>query len=150
MFQSHVSTSFVHFVDIITAPYSFIVTTSLFLGTVYAFGMTVFSNTLGLTIESALTIFYLFIIFIHMIPSLPGVENRSSFFRLVKLVFFPLNTITFSEVLLADAFCSLSKVLKDFGVMLVAVYSYFNGTDILMHHDNAMMLVALLASLPFM
>lgn len=112
--------------------------------------MTVFSNTLGLTIESALTIFYLFIVFIHMIPSLPGVENRSSFFRLVKLVFFPLNTITFSEILLADAFCSLSKVLKDFGIMLVAVYSYFNGTDILIHHDNAMMLVALLASLPFM
>lgn len=131
------------------APYSFIGLTALFVGVSYAFGMTIITTGLGFSIEAGLTVFYVVMLFVHLIPSLPGVENRSTFYRLVTLMFFPQNTITFPEVLLADAFCSLSKVLKDVGITIVAVYSYTYGTSVVTHHDNAMILIALLSSLPF-
>lgn len=112
--------------------------------------MTIISTALGFSIEAGLTFFYLVVLCVHLIPSLPGIENRSTFYRLVTLMFFPQNTITFPEVLLADAFCSLSKVLKDAGITVVALYSYVQGSGIITYHDNAMLLTALLASLPFL
>lgn len=80
---------------------------------------------------------------------LPGKDNQTTFYKLLKVVFSPHNTITFPEVLLADALCSISKLLKDFGTTAVTVYAYFRRENIIVYHDSAMILVALLASLPF-
>lgn len=80
---------------------------------------------------------------------MPGEECRTSFNRLLKTVFLPGAVITFPEVLLADALCSVSKVFKDFGTTLVAIYAAFAHHNILEYHNSAMILVALLASLPF-
>lgn len=111
--------------------------------------MTILSTGMGFTIEVGLTVFYIVILCVHLLPSLPGTENRRTFYRLVTLMFFPQNTITFPEVLLADAFCSLSKVLKDVGITIVTLYAYTNGTPVISLHDNAMIVIALLSSLPF-
>jgi hypothetical protein len=68
---------------------------------------------------------------------------------LLYLVFFPNGTVTFPEVLLADALTSMSKVLKDFGVTLIVIYSKITGTDIIALHDVGMIIVAIFASIPF-
>jgi hypothetical protein len=69
----------------------------------------------------------------------------------MKLVFFPGSTISFPEVLAADALCSVSKLLKDFGVTLVVFLSHvILIQDSVTYHDNGMIVIAFLASLPFM
>ena len=104
---------------------------------------------LGMTVESGVTIFYLLLCVLLITPSIYGQEVRGSFFRLLRLVFFPSNSITFPEVLLADAMTSMSKIFKDLGVTFVAIYSqYYNG-KIWEYHEIGMILIALLASLPF-
>jgi len=82
-------------------------------------------------------------------PLLPGQDNMASFFRLSKQVFIPGTSISFPEVLYADALTSMSKVLKDLGVSLVAIYAQTSGTSIVELHDIGMLTVAILASLPF-
>ena len=57
--------------------------------------------------------------------------------------------VPFVEILLADALCSLSKVFKDAGTTIIVIYAFLTGTNITDYHYSGMVLVALLASLPF-
>ena len=111
--------------------------------------MTLFSNLLGMSIETGVFFFYCALAVILIAPRLPGSDIRGYFYRLLRLVFFPSSTITFPEVLLADALTSMSKVLKDVGVTCVAVYAHYSHSPIGGHHEMGMVLVAALASLPF-
>jgi EXS family len=115
----------------------------------YAATMTVITSVLGSSVETGIVLFYGLILLIAVLPGLPGNDNKVSFLRLLKLCFFPGTTISFSEVLLADALTSLSKVFKDIGITAVVVYSQQARTDIIDHHDFGMILVAVLASTPF-
>jgi len=60
------------------------------------------------------------------------------------------SVVPFVEILLADALCSLSKVFKDLGTSFVALYAYTVGTSAASYHYGGMMLMALLASAPYM
>ena len=80
---------------------------------------------------------------------LPGEDARINFFRLLKVCFFPGAKISFSEIVLTDALTSLSKVFKDLGVTCITLYCQFAGEEILEQHDTGMILIGLLASLPF-
>jgi hypothetical protein len=131
------------------APMNFALLVGAALGIAYSVIVTFLANTLEWSVETGVSCFYAIFLFVHFIPSFPGIESRTHFYRVLKLCFFPGASITFPEILLADALCSLSKVLKDIGTSLVAVFSHFDGTSIVDHHDNAMILVAVLASLPF-
>ena len=75
-------------------------------------------------------------------------EHRASFLRLLRLIAFPGDSISFPEILLTDALTSLSKVFKDVGVTLVAIYAQSQGQPMVLYHEQGMLLVALLASLP--
>ena len=102
-----------------------------------------------MNVEVGVTLFYGIVFVGFLIPGTPAQETKASFFRLLRTIFLPLNTITFPEVLLADAMTSLSKVLKDIGVTVVAVYALYTGRPLVEYHDHGMILVALLASMPF-
>lgn len=118
--------------------------------TAYSLLMTLSTSVLGWSIETGILLFYCLVVFAHFLPSsFPGSENQYSFYRLLKLVVFPMHVVTFPEVLLADALCSVSKLLKDLGTTSIAVYAYFRREDIILYHDSGMILVALLASIPF-
>ena len=114
----------------------------------YAIVVTLFSNSLGFSIEFGLLGFYGFFFAAHFLPILQSPE-RGGFYRLLRLVFWPSTTISFAEVLLADALTSLSKVLKDLGTTGVAMYAQYTQQSILHYHNNSMIFIALLASLPF-
>ena len=75
-------------------------------------------------------------------------EQRASFLRLLKTVLFPGTSISFPEIVLADALTSLSKVFKDVGVTFVAVYAYTQAEPVVVYHEQGMLLVALMASMP--
>ena len=111
--------------------------------------MTLVCTLSGLSVEFGIGLFYMCLILSFYSPWIPHKENFESFGSLCHLVFFPSSSITFPEVLLADALTSLSKVFKDFGVTLVVVYARLTGTHILFAHDTGMIIVALLASLPY-
>ena len=130
-------------------PFPFILSSVFFLTLLYALSMTVFSTTLGLTIETGISIFYLLLTSVLCIPRIPFADSLNTVFRLLRLSFIPGSTVTFPEVLIADALTSMSKVLKDFGVTLISVYCYVNGTSIVDYHNQSMILIALLASLPY-
>ena len=132
----------------------------------YAVNMTFFTSGLGWTIEHGITWFYIIAVLVYILPYIYTISNpkagtstsiyptfmeehKTTFNRLLRTVFFPGSTITFPEVLLADAMTSVSKVLKDFGTTLVAVYAIITRKNVIDLHDSAMILVALLASLPF-
>lgn len=134
------------------AQLSFIFYSSLTLLTIYGFIMTLFSRTFGLSIESGISTFYLlmFVFLILPINRIPGRENRLSFFRLFKSILFPSGIVSFSEILLADALTSLSKVFKDFGISLYCLLAYYNKAYPIEFHDQAMILIAALASFPFL
>jgi hypothetical protein len=84
--------------------------------------------------------------FFFLIPSL-----RSHFFRILKQIIFPGGTISFPEILVADALCSLSKPFKDLGLTMVIFYSHViqNGRNPVFYHNTGMILIAIFASLPF-
>jgi hypothetical protein len=111
--------------------------------------MTFISNVFGLSVEMGITSFYVIVLFINAVPRLPGIDTKISFIRLLKMIFFPGTSISFNEVLLADALTSLSKVFKDFGVTLIALYCYFFEHSIINYHEVGMIIVALLSSLPY-
>ncbi|RYH27873.1 hypothetical protein EON65_12890 [archaeon] len=115
----------------------------------YAAVMTLLSNSVGYTIVTGVTIFYLLVVLVHILPIQTGADSRSTFYRLLRSVLLPMGIVTFPEVLMADALTSISKVLKDFGTYLVVVYASFQGQDVIEYHNHAMILVAVLASLPF-
>jgi hypothetical protein len=73
---------------------------------------------------------------------------RKASLKVLRNVFFPGNSISFSEIMLADALTSLSKVFKDVGVTVIAMYAHMQGTAVVEYHEQGMLLVALLASLP--
>lgn len=131
------------------APLAFIFWHALFLTVLYALSMTIFSNALGLAIETGIASFYFLLLIFYLFPTLPGKESRSNFFRLVRMGFFPCGSVSFSEILVVDALTSLSKVFKDVGVTIVAVAASFKGINILDYHNHAMIMIAILATLPF-
>jgi hypothetical protein len=104
----------------------------------------------GYRVEVSISVFYALAILLCMLPHVPGQESRTALFRLIRLMFSPGNSITFPEVVIADAFTSVSKVLKDFGISAFVVYCYFSGNSMISMHNEAMITVAALASLPYM
>lgn len=76
-------------------------------------------------------------------------ENKNSFMRLLRMIFIPNNMISFPEIVLADAMTSMSKVFKDVGITIIAIYSSVTNTPIITYHNEGMILIALLAALPF-
>lgn len=124
--------------------------TTLALATVCTVIMTTFSNSFGYPIASSMTFFYLIVVLLNFLPISTGMDSRISFYRLFRSVLWPSGVITFPEVLLADALTSISKVLKDFGTYFVVAYATYKGKNIIEFHDYAMVLVAILASTPFM
>lgn len=102
------------------------------------------------TLESSILLFYAAVVFLSFSPCIPSKDTWYSFLRLLKQVCIPSGYVTFPEVLLADALTSLSKVFKDVGVTIIAIYARQTGTTLVSHHNNGMLFVALLASLPFM
>jgi hypothetical protein len=132
----------------LTANFMFIFSVSGVLLTSYAVIVTLISNSLGWTIEHGLLGFYLFFFLAHFFPLLQS-SDRTGFYRIFRLVLMPSSTVSFPEVLLADALTSLSKVFKDFGTTTIAIYAQFMGANVIDYHDNAMIIVTLLASFPF-
>lgn len=94
----------------------------------------------------------LFILFSNFFTFFILFTFRSHFFRVVRQILFPGPTVTFPEVLVADAFCSLSKPFKDFGLTLMIFYSHIlqNGASPINYHNTGMIFIAILASVPFM
>lgn len=120
------------------------------LSVMYGVIMTAFTNSFGYSIVTAVTAFYLALFFLHFAPISTFSDSTGGFYRLLRSVMWPMGSVTFSEVLLADALTSISKVLKDFGTYLVVLYATMQGRNIIDYHDNAMLLVAIFASIPFM
>lgn len=112
--------------------------------------MTVACNLAGFDIGVGIAFFYIAITILYFFAFVPGEDSMSHFFNLTQQIFILPTTISFPEILLADAFTSLSKVFKDFGVTVVVVYSKAIGMNPVENHDFGMLLVAVLASLPFL
>jgi hypothetical protein len=128
----------------------FVFISAVVLAITYGLSMTLTCNLAGFGIEVGVGVFYVLITIAYFVLAFPGQESLHHFFSVTKQVFVPGSTISFPEVLLADAFTSLSKVFKDFGVTLVVIYSRLNGSLPVMSHDSGMLLIAVLASLPFL
>lgn len=122
---------------------------AIVLGFIYS--VLIISLVIGFSfsIEMSLLSYYLFMLMILMIPNIPGQDVRSSLFRLSYQVFFPNTSVSFAEVVLADVLTSLSKVFKDIGFTIMMIYAKLTKTNIIDHHESGMILIALLASLPF-
>ena len=97
-----------------------------------------------------MAIFYGVTLLLIILPCASCGEYRGYCTRLVQAVIWPKGSVSFAEILFADALCSLSKVFKDIGVTIVAMYAMYTQTDIVEYHDPAMIFIAILASLPFM
>jgi hypothetical protein len=112
--------------------------------------MGVMWTVLGFPIETSISMFYFLMLLLMMLP-LPTAfaETRTSFWLLLRNCFIPGTSIHFSEVLLADCLTSLSKVLKDMGISLFAVWAFMRTDSIVDYHNYAMVCIALLASLPY-
>lgn len=122
--------------------------TAAVLLTVYTINMSFMTTILGGSVEVGISLFYVLLGLLAILP-LPGYETRSIFFRLVKIVFFPGNNITFPEVLLADALTSISKLFKDLCVTAFVVFCHFANDNIIHYHDIGIVSIALLSSLPY-
>jgi hypothetical protein len=122
------------------------------------------SETFGYSIEVSVLVFYtttfFWLYYISTIsssgtPTSPTTTGQStssllaSLLNLIHDTFSPGSHIAFSEVLFADALCSLSKVFKDIGVTVIAIYSRISGTPAVNAHNLGMILIAILASMPF-
>jgi hypothetical protein len=127
---------------------SYLLYSASFFGLLYGIIIVSIANFLSASVEMALLSFYISTFTLLMIPSLPGQEGRAAFFRLMYQVLFPITSVSFAEVVLADILTSLSKVLKDIGFTLVIIYSKVTKTDIIDHHESGMILIAVLASFP--
>lgn len=115
----------------------------------------------GIAAELGITLFYGAIVIFIMCIDFPSVaalfpsdahivENKGKFFRLCRNVVWPGQTVAFSEIVFADALTSLSKVFKDAAITIIAVYSSMTQTPIADLHEQGMILVAVLASIPFL
>lgn len=132
-----------------TAPISFAFMWAFILLALFLVSITVLSNVLDYQIEYTMTIFYLFGVAAFFIPFIPYQDTKSSFFRLLRNCVFPVDKIAFSEVLLADALTSLSKVFKDFGVTLISIFAVMTHQSVIKIHNEAMIVIAIMASAPF-
>lgn len=132
-----------------SAPSTHILTLSSLLLLLYTIIMIFTSTILGVNIEFGIVIFYICISLLCILP-INNIETiRSTFFRLIKVVFFPINNITFSEVLLADALTSISKIFKDISISILLLYCYFSNENIVDYHNVGIVAIALLSSLPY-
>ena len=122
---------------------------AIMLGFIYGVIIISFVVIFSFSLEMSLLSYYLLMLMIMMIPNLPGQDVRSSLFRLLYQVFFPHTSVSFAEVVLADVLTSLSKVFKDIGFTIMMIYAKITDTNIIDHHESGMILIALLASLPF-
>lgn len=125
--------------------------TALTVAFIFVATFSLFSQFLGYPVEASICAFYaIFTCLCLLHTHIPyGIEGRQTLFKLIKAMCFPGNSVLFSEVLVADALTSVSKVLKDFGTSLCVLYIYFRGGNIVDIHDWAMIGIALLASLPY-
>jgi hypothetical protein len=131
------------------SPLMFVVMTASFYAVLYAFHMTSICQFMGIDVEYGVLTFYAFTI-LSFAPFFPGHESRMYFFRILKQIIFPGTKVTFPEIMVADALCSLSKIFKDLGITVVVLYSglYGSGSGIT-YHNQTMILVAMLSSIPF-
>lgn len=131
------------------SPLTFVVLTTIFYTVLYGFHMTSICQFLGMNVEYGVLTFYAFVL-LSFAPFSPGHESRMYFFRILKQICFPGPKVTFPEIMVADALCSLSKTLKDIGITIMVLYAglYESGSAI-EYHNQAMILVAMLASIPF-
>lgn len=137
------------FSAVITVSISFVLGVCGILIALYSIIMTVSISGFGFSIETGIMFFYTTLFAAHFLPWSFGAEHQRAFYRLFRMVLLPGHTITFPEVLLADALCSVSKLLKDFGTTAVVIYAAFQRQDVIVYHDSAMIIVALFASIPF-
>lgn len=147
--RSAIRLQYLNILSIKAQPFLFIFFTAICLIAGYLSCMSLSTNFLGVAVESSILLYYFLVLIILSIPSIPGYEYRTIFFRTIKLCFLPANTISFPEVLIADSLTSLSKVFKDLGITIIAIYAKLSGKDIVLMHDTGMILIAVLASLPF-
>jgi hypothetical protein len=131
------------------SPLLFVVLTAIFYTALYGFNMSTICQFMGIDVKYGVLTFYAFVL-LSFAPFFPGHESRMYFFRIMKHILFPRAKITFPEIMVADALCSLSKIFKDIGITAVVLYAgvYGKGTMI-EYHNQAMILVAMLASIPF-
>ena len=131
------------------SPLCFVLATALFYAALYAFHMTWTCGFFEMDVEYAVFIFYSFVL-MSFAPFFPGHESRMYIFRVLKHIIVPSNTISFPEIMVADALCSLSKIFKDFGITLVVLYAdLYSGVNGIDFHNQAMVLFAFLSSIPF-
>ena len=122
--------------------------TSFILFVIYAAGITFTTSVLVLPVEVGMMVLYVLVSFLVLLP-LPGIDARNAFFRLTRSVLFPSNSISFPEVLLADALTSLSKIFKDFCITGLVLYCYVTNENIISYHNVGIVLIALLSSFPY-
>jgi len=133
-----------------SGPLYFSLMTAIFMSVLYGFHMALSRGLFETSTEVAIVSFYV-LVCVTALPCFPGSEHRSHFYRIMRQIIFPGATISFPEILVADALTSVSKVLKDLGVTFTVFYarSLQSGQDPVLYHDPAMLLISLLASLPF-
>jgi hypothetical protein len=133
----------------VRSPVLFVMLTTIFLAMLYTFNMTSLCQFFDMEAEYGVVTFYAFAL-LSCAPFLPGHESRMYFFRILKQIAFPGAKVTFPEIMVADALCSLSKIFKDLGITVVVLYAgVFGGGQSVSYHNQAMILVAFLASIPF-
>ena len=131
------------------SPLLFVLLTALFLSILFGFHMTTVCQFMGFNVEYGVLTFYGFVL-LSLAPFFPGHESRMYFFRVLKQIVCPGHKISFPEIMIADALCSLSKVFKDIGITAVVLCSRIYGShSIVDYHNQAMVLVAILSSIPF-
>lgn len=116
---------------------------------IYALTVTVSSKLASQEVVVSMASFYAIILFLFFVPYAPWADDRSYWLRFFRQIVMPADKIAFREIMFADALCSVSKIFKDFGVTVVAMYAMYNNSEIVEHHDTAMIFVAVLASIPF-
>lgn len=111
--------------------------------------MSITLHIFAISVEYALALFYLSCITFLMFPYCPGSENYNFILRLFRNSFVPGTLISFPEILFADILTSLSKVMRDFGMTLIVLYTRVIGADMVAFHDFGILILALLSSIPF-
>jgi hypothetical protein len=131
------------------SPFMFVAMTAMFFTALYGFNMVSVCQYMGISVEYGVLTFYGFAV-LSFAPFVPGHDSRLHFFRVLKQILFPGAKVTFPEVMAADALCSLSKIFKDLGITMVILYSeMYGGAASVTYHNQAMILVAMLASIPY-
>lgn len=116
---------------------------------IYAFTIAISSNLTTNGVAVSMATFYGTLLLLLVVPYVPWAEDRTFWFKFLKQIVMPVDKIAFREIVFADALCSLSKVFKDFGVTIVAIYAMYQESSIVDFHDSAMIFIAFLASIPF-